>query len=51
MHSRQFTLPKRQTRTIDEQLNWVIIDVTKSPIERPQINKEDFIVGRRKDTS
>lgn len=50
MHSRKFTLPKRQNRTIDDQFNWVIIDVTESPIERPQKNKEDFIVGRRKDT-
>lgn len=40
MHSRHFTLPKRQTRTIDEQFDLVIIDVTESLIERPQKSKK-----------
>ena len=36
MKSRFFTLPKRTMLTADENFNWVIMDVTESPIERPK---------------
>ena len=36
MKSRRFTLPKRTMLTADEDFNWVIMDVTESPIERPK---------------
>lgn len=36
MKSRRFTLPKRTIAAADESFNWVIMDITESPIERPK---------------
>lgn len=49
MRSRKFTLPKRQ-RTDESHFNWVIIDATETPIERPQKNSETAIVARKNGT-
>lgn len=49
MYSRQFTLLKRQNRTINEQFNLVMIDVTENPIERPHTKKQRrFYSGKKK---
>ena len=40
MKSRKFTLPKRDTASSDENFNWVMMDVTESPIERPKKTKK-----------
>ena len=50
MRSRKFTLPKRQQRTDENHFNWVIIDATEMPIERPQKNSETAIVARKNGT-
>ena len=47
MKSRRFTLPKRSITTADEQFNWVMIDVTETPIERPKKNKDASTVEKR----
>lgn len=36
MISRKFTLPKREQREVEDRFNWVIIDTTETPIERPK---------------
>ena len=46
MTSRRFTLPKRKSLE-DEEFNWVIIDVTETPIERPKKSKDSFTVEKR----
>lgn len=50
MKSRQFALPKRQQRTAEHHFNWVIMDATETPIERPQKNRKTPTVVRKKDT-
>lgn len=47
MHSRRFTLPKRDTTMVDEDFNWVIVDATESTIERPK--KTAKILQRKKE--
>lgn len=49
MQSRKFSLPQRSITTVETDFNWVIIDVTESPIERPEKNRESTIVAKRKD--
>lgn len=36
MKSNKFTLPKRKPLEGGEDFNWVIIDATETPIERPK---------------
>lgn len=49
--SRAFTLPgKKQLQASNNQLEVVVVDVTETPIERPQKNKNSFIVEKRNDT-
>ncbi len=50
MQSRKFSLPQRSITTVETDFNWVIIDVTESPIERPEKNRESIIAAKRKDT-
>ena len=45
MASRRFTLPKRKPLE-DPEFNWVIIDVTETPIERPKKSKDCSIVAK-----
>lgn len=48
--SRAFTLPgKKNLQKADYQIEVVVVDVTETPIERPQKNKNDSIAGKRKD--
>lgn len=50
VNSRAFTLPgKKQLQKSDYQLEVVVIDVTETPIERPQKNRSSSTVGKRKD--
>ncbi len=49
--SRAFTLPgKKKLQEPDCQIEVVVVDVTETPIERPQKNKSSFTVVKRKDT-
>lgn len=49
--SRAFTLPgKKKLQESDCQIEVVVVDVTKTPIERPQKNKSSSTVAKRKDT-
>ena len=48
--SRAFTLPgKKKLQKPDYQIEVVVVDVTETPIERPQKNKNDSIVTKRND--
>lgn len=46
VQSRRFTLPKRKPLE-NEDFNWVMIDVTETPIERPKKNKDASTVEKR----
>lgn len=50
MKSRKFTLPKRQQRMDEDHFNWVIVDATETPIERPQKNRKTPTAVRKKAT-
>ena len=45
----RFTLPGKKTLVGNEDIEIILIDVTECPIERPQKNKENGILGKRKD--
>ncbi|MBV8882782.1 MAG: transposase family protein [Chroococcidiopsidaceae cyanobacterium CP_BM_RX_35] len=48
--SRALTLPgKKQLQKSDYQREVVVVDVTETPIERPQPNKNSSTAGKRKD--
>lgn len=48
--SRAFTLPgKKKLQQSDYQLEAVVVDVTETPIERPQKNKNSSTAVKRKD--
>lgn len=50
MHSRVFSLPgKKKLLEPDHKIEVVVIDVTESPIERPQKNRNGTIVAKRND--
>ena len=46
VQSRRFTLPKKKPLE-NEDFNWVMIDVTETPIERPKKNKDASTVEKR----
>lgn len=46
--SRAFTLPgKKKLQTSDYQIEVVVVDVTETPIERPQKNIHQFYSGKK----
>ncbi len=46
--SGKFSLPsKRALYDTDNEIEFIIIDATESPIERPKKNKKTIIQGRR----
>lgn len=48
IQSRTFTLPgKKKLQKSDDSIEVVVIDVTKSPIERPKKNRRIFTVARK----
>lgn len=48
--SRAFTLPGKKTlQKSDRQIEVVVVDVTETPVERPQKNKNDSIAVKRND--
>lgn len=50
INSREFSLPgKKKLSYSNYQIEVVVVDVTESPIERPQKNKNSSTVGKRKD--
>ena len=48
--SKRFSLPsKRELYQSDTELEFIVIDVTEMPIQRPKKNKEYTIQGRKRD--
>ena len=48
--SRVFSLPgKKRLQESDSAIDVVVIDVTETPIERPEKNKKTFLAGKRRD--
>ena len=48
--SKKFSLPsKRELYKSDTEIEFIVVDVTEMPIQRPKKNKRDIIQGRKKD--
>jgi Helix-turn-helix of DDE superfamily endonuclease len=49
--SKVFTLPgKRRLQLSDHQIEFIVVDVAETPIERPKKSKDDITAARRSDT-
>ena len=52
LKSGRFSLPSKKALYEDDgiELEYIIIDATEYPIERPKKSKDDVIVGRKSNT-
>ena len=48
--SGKFSLPGKKALLEDKDIEVVLVDVVESPIERPKKNKNNGILGKRKNT-
>jgi hypothetical protein len=49
--SKAFTLPgKKKLQLADHEIEFIVVDVAETPIERPKKSRKPTIVGRRSDT-